>query len=226
MARLSLCFFTAHFAKWPARQTVLAALAISQTTMIASCVTPTPDFREPPQSPPFLLAEGANPSLQEILVIEPAKYPHQEFSAFVRSEDAGHPVNVRLLVDYGRLNIDGVTPYQESQNGNALDAASIDETSRLAKVPWVSKNVETSACHTFTLIVSHAFNETTACPVDSRDSSSITWMAYVCGPNESPCQFKVDPNDASKNCVFDSGKAPSFCPKTDGSMTSSTGAGQ
>ena len=37
------------------------------------------------------------------------------------------------------------------------------------------------------MMVSHAFDEVTGCPEDLADSSEITWLAYLCAPNDADC---------------------------------------
>ncbi len=216
MARLSLSS-PAHLARGPALRAVLQALVLVPTVMFTAClVTPTPDFQSPAQTAPFLVADSAVPKLPGILVLD-ASVRQYDFQALVRSEDAGKSVEVRLLVDYGKTF--GLCPCQDSVPGIRIAPSTLDDPSpRTAKATWYAGKAS-AGCHTFTLMVSHDFNEHD-CPTDSNDASSLTWFAYLCEANQS-----CHPNlDDMANCMFQD--APTFCPQTNVSTSSSsTGTG-
>lgn len=214
MARLSLSFLT-HAARKTART---AAIALAPPAMLASClVTPTPDFQPAPRTAPFLIAESASPKLQGLLVVD-GNEKSIDFQALVRSEDGPDKVQVRLFVDYGRPRSEN-EPYQDFVSGLRLAPSTLDDpTPRTAKASWSRRGLITSGCHTFTLMVSHEFDDN-QCPADSDDASSLTWFAYLCEPGL-PC----DPNlMGMDNCIFQD--PPTFCPKTTATTSTSTSTG-
>jgi hypothetical protein len=179
------------------RRCSAAAIAVFGTTLMSSClITSTPDFGSVEQTPPFLLDASATPSSRDFLVI-PADKVFQEFSAEVRSEDAGEPVEVVLYIDYGVENGAGL-PYRRAIVNNAnVDAGSFDDAvPRIASSKWYPGiDPVVPGCHSFTLMVSHSFDNQTRCPSDVSDSSQITWQAVVCA--------------TADDCSFD----PQACPK-------------
>lgn len=102
------------------------------------------------------------------------------FSAPVSSEeDLGETIKARLLIDYGVVNPVGA-PFLGVIRGPELPVAVGAEGRRVA-VDWLPAGVPVApGCHTFTLMASHAFDETTDCPIDLADSSYLTWHVYVC----------------------------------------------
>lgn len=186
MARFSL------FLGYSVRRLPLIA-AISMTSCL---ITSTPDFNSVEQTPPFLVASSAEPSSRELLVFTPSTVS-VEFSAEVRSEDAGEPVEVVLYIDYGVENAAG-QPYRHAIVTNAnVNAGTLgDTTPRMARSKWFLENPKVEpGCHSFTLIVSHQFDSETRCPSDPSDSSQITWQGVVCA--------------SADDCSFD----PLTCPK-------------
>lgn len=148
----------------------------------ASClVTSSPEFEDPEQTPPELIAATAKPELQSILVIPAGEAV--TFSAEVRSaQDLGEDILVKLYVDYGVESAG--QPFTNAINGAEVPVATAGQP-RTASVR-VSPNALPPGCHTFTLMVSHAFDQLTECPEDLDDSSHLTWHALVCDAT-GPC---------------------------------------
>jgi len=190
--------------------------------MTASCfITSTPDFKPPPQTPPALLAETANPPLGEIVI---NTKDFMTFSANVRSQDADNtPVRFELLVDYGfRHIVQGPTgqitsPFAVNvESGVVGTSQTLNDTSRVAQGTWIRGNPFnfTRKCHRFTLIVSHAFAPD-GCPVDLNDSSFLSWDVYDCPNGVTACQMMgLDPTmDCAPPTMGDAG-GPLYCPAT------------
>jgi hypothetical protein len=179
--------------------------------LAGSClVTSTPEFEDPAQTPPFLLADTAIPDPRQILLIENTQ-SGQIFSAVVRSEDVGEDVQVRLLLDYGWKNVQLGLPYQDLQQGNRVPASTWDQDGRVARVnaDFLQSLRMEPGCHRITLMVSHAFDDATGCPVPEVDAegnrtvddfSQITWTVVKCGPAGCPT---IDPTDTQKVDSFD-----------------------
>lgn len=171
----------------------------------ASClVTSSPDFEDPEQTAPELIASTAKPDLPEILVIEPGTR-RVTFSAEVRSEqDLGQPIFVRLYVDYGVESARG-QPFLDAFSGVKLLPSSSTGPARRATVDaFIPEGF--SGCHTYTLIVSHAFDELTECPERLDDSSQLTWHALICDPT-GPCPPPL--GDPRLECPVVEGLCPS-----------------
>ena len=80
----------------------------------ASClVTSSPEFEDPEQTPPELIAATATPDIRNILEVDEST-GRVLLNALVRSEeDAGETIKFRLLLDYGIPNNDQPPkPYQ------------------------------------------------------------------------------------------------------------------
>lgn len=150
----------------------------------ACLVTSSPTFEDPVQTKPFLDFEGAGPDPRQILVLS-TDVSTTLFEAQLRSEDAGEPVLVRMLVDYGTCNVTG-KPFQDSQQGLPVDPSTFSDTSRKAQHNATIENELTPGCHRLTLIATHEFNEATGCPADPDDFAQITWTVFVCDDN---CDF-------------------------------------
>ena len=134
----------------------------------------------------------------------------------VSEEDLGESVKVRLFVDYGIDRADR-PPYARVFTGTELLTGTPDRT---ASYTWYRTDQPgLVGCHTFTLMVSHAFDEATQCPEVLADSSQITWHAFVCD-NVGPCPPAI--GDPRLDCPV----ATKSCPDiADGATTSATGAG-
>jgi len=179
----------------------------------ASClITSTPDFEPPAQTPPFLVADNANPDPRQIVLVQPDT-DDVTFSAFVRSEDASSSIYVRLFIDYGTQSPDG-KPYRIAFNGKSVKASHMDDRTRVASASW-NRGYPLEGCHRFTLIVSHGVDDDD-CPFDLADSDSITWNAQICVAGHD-CPGTIDP---SVDCALPDN--PASCPQISPELTSTS----
>ena len=219
MARLSL-----SRALVPTPRSILAAVTLAcVVAMTPSCfITSTPDFKPPPQTPPFLLGQTASPPLGDIIVVEPNK--PVPLSAGLLSEDAKQDVIVDLYVDYGVEFANN--PYYFEQEIGTVKASTMSDTSRNVSLAW-NPPFPLSGCHTLTLIVSHAFAFDALggerCPVNRADSSLLTWDAYFCS-DTATCPPMIDPSVACKPPTQMYVDCPVHFPPTDTTTSSSTGS--
>lgn len=179
---------------WLAR----ASLGMATFAMLAaSCIiTDVPQFEEDERTPPKLLPQEAKPLNQQLLFI-PSDALSQTFSADVVSEnDLDQEIQVRLFIDYGVvLSPLRPLPYRSQVAQNApVPPATTPNEERTASATWFQGQPQITGCHTFTLMVSHDFDESTGCPENLADSSEITWVAYIC--DSADCQSQpVDLSD-------------------------------
>jgi hypothetical protein len=150
-------------------------------SLFASClVTSSPTFDEPTSLAPQIVADRVEPDQLGVVVLDPST-PSKTFSAFVRGEDAGRPVEVRLLLDYGWPNDLG-RPFRLSSAGPSVEAASGDDDPRPIKVTWTQGTLPMQpGCHRLTLMVSHEFDDGgTGCPVSADDYDLVSWLVLKC----------------------------------------------
>ncbi len=166
-------------------------LATATVMLSASClITSDPEFSDPERTPPFLLVDRATPDPRSIVVIHPTE-PSRTFSAFLRSEDAGDPVAVRLALDYGDAGIQG-RPFQDSNNQPTVKPGHFtDADPRLVIATCsVDELFMDEGCHRLSLMVSHRFDDASGCPVDDGDYDVVTWTVIRCGATGCPV---IDP---------------------------------
>ena len=160
------------------------------TSQSGCLVLSSPDIDDPVRTPPFFLSSTAFPDPGELLVISSEqilKEERVEFRADFVSEDAGDDVIGRYYIDYGILNEAGL-PYAISQGIPLIDAGSLsDEAPRTARVS-VRANLLPEGCHTLTLMLSHAFDNATECPLDMDDAAQITWIYVTCETGTCPVE--------------------------------------
>jgi len=172
---------------------LLAGLAMMSTGCL---VTSVPDYSDPKQTPPFLVAAAASPNVWEPLEIfkDPnnLEYPSQPFQLAVRSEDAGKKVQFKRFIDYGSGS-SPEQPYFTDESAGELPPGHLADGDRTFTKNWTPRNIPTG-CHTLTLIASHAFDSSTDCPVDLADSSQLTWQILLC-PEAQSCTRACDPGD-------------------------------
>lgn len=202
-----------------ARHTGIVAVAFLAMTTASCLITSTPDFEPPAQTPPFLVAENATPDPRQLVIVQPDQ-DEVLFSAFVRSEDAEAKVGVRLLVDYGTESAD--TPFRIALQGKTVAASHMEDRTRLASAKWNRNTLNLEGCHRFTLMVSHAFDDTN-CPLDLADSDSLTWNVVICKPGED-CPPLIDP---SVDCALPLTPAacPQLSPELSGASSSASAGG-
>lgn len=180
-----------------------ASLCIVLAMSLPAClVTSSPSFEEPERTPPFLLAQTSSPDIRRVKVVDLLKFKpsgtHTDFSAGVRSEDAGDRVLGRLVLDYGIRGDDG-RPYADVlQEGVYIPAGTLDDAPRTLTAQWFPK--ATLGCHTVTLFATHELDFATGCPTEPDDFDFLTWTVSVCDSGQAPC---CDPNspEAEGGCV-------------------------
>lgn len=196
----------------------VAAFAMTLLVPVSSCIiTSTPDFEPPEPTPPFLVSENASPDLRQIVVVQPDQ-DEITFSAFVRSEDEKDDlVSVRLLIDYGTPSAGA--PFGRAIKGKPVKSSTMADRSRIASAKLNRAVDDLSGCHRFTLMVSHAFDEFTDCPVDLSDSDSLTWNVFLCTSDMPECPPPLDP---ASDCALPA--APASCPQFSSDVTTSSGS--
>ncbi len=147
----------------------------------ACLVTSSPTFEDPPATKPFLEFETAQPDPRNVLILN-ENIDLLTFEAFVRSEDVGQKVEVRLLLDYGTCNA-LQQPFLDSFDDADVAAGTFDEKDRLASVRYATVNLD-PGCHRLTLMASHAFDGASGCPVDEEDFTQITWTVFRCAGDD------------------------------------------
>ncbi len=178
----------------------------------ASClVTSTPDFEPPERTPPELVAALATPDLREVIRVDETTGT-VNLGAAVRSvEDAGEGVRFRLFLDYGIPNGFDL-PYQDVVDGGAVTEPTGEDEVRRVSARWRPGNDLSNGCHTLTLMVSHAFDETPQgpaldCPERLDDSSQLTWFVDFC--RVPPCVEQPPCAEATVACPAVADDVPS-----------------
>ena len=149
-----------------------------------SClVTAKQDFPAPPQTPPFLSASGARPSLQHLHVLDGTQT--LEFSTSVRSEDDGVPLEVLLIVDDIFANPPVIIDHK------FVGASTFNDTGREISVrfdpavpPLTKVGSVTPGCHRFTLLVSHNFIFRSDQPAIDGDQDFLVWWVVQGNPKD------------------------------------------
>jgi hypothetical protein len=191
------------------------SLCLLLAVMPAGClVTSVPEFEEPPQTPPFLIASTADPDLREFVLVVDGD-DKTEFSASVISEDRGEPVQVALYIDYGVANA-ADHPFRRSiAEFPDIPPATFADGQRPVNTQWYQDSADVlNGCHTITMMVTHAFDFLN-CPKSLSDSSHLTWKILRCTSKEL-CE-KIDPLTDCPNSTEDSLRAcPSESPGAGG----------
>lgn len=145
-----------------------------------------PDTTPPTRTRPELRALGPAPTEVYISVATGNAHAPIDFTAEVRSEDAGDELETILLIDYGQSNALGTPWLDESPVSlNPSGPATLSDGWRFLKGVWLPQqiNVGDPECHTVTMVVSHQFEETLErayCPADPEDVARITWFVHLC----------------------------------------------
>jgi hypothetical protein len=204
-----------------ARSSLLSACAMLACSLVAASgsgclVTPTPEFREPDQTPPYLVAADAKPDLrQPVIVTDLSQTPALTFSASVVSQDRG-PIFTELLIDYGFDNAAG----QKARyviSAPKVPAGSLDDAPRPVSATWYpvpGGYPVGGGCHTVTLMVSHGFDENgSGCPQRLCDASYLVWQVMLpCGVGET-CPSTCPPPTDTCPATLDHGVDPAItCP--------------
>lgn len=179
----------------------LARVSLSMTVFAVCCasclVTSIPEFEDPPQAPPELIAASATPDLRNVVQLD-ANSGKQTFSVLVRAaENDTEPLSLALYLDYGVCNAEG-KPYRRRVDADIPESTTSGEP-RLARATLVidpdSAPLD-DGCHTITMMVSHAFDRSSGCPERIVDSDYITWFVDYCGSgtcaDPAPCPVVSD----------------------------------
>jgi hypothetical protein len=163
--------------RWLAASVIVLCGAV----MMPSClVTSSPDFQDPKRTRPLFVPDLASPDPRKVIVVD-STTNLIELEGFIVGEDAGSPVQARVLRDYGSYQPDVGQPFQESSNGTTTAAGTSDSEPRRVsgRVRRESFGL-TPGCHRLTLMVSHSFDEETGCPSDPEDYDELSWLVLVC----------------------------------------------
>ena len=169
----------------------LVSLLASLSLATSSClVTSVDSFPDPPSTPPFLSGARASPPLDKVVLIpDPLTAGPIDFTAYVRSEDAGVGLEARLVADWpsngGIVQVEPIPAGAFSQE-------------RLITLTWDPKAVTLSTgerlkagCHPFTLVVSHRFNLLNNTPASSDDADFLVWWVIIGSPDLDLTSFNL-----------------------------------
>ena len=167
------------------------ALVVLAPFVAPSClVTAKQDFPAPPQTPPFLSASAATPSLQHLRVLASGTEA-VDFSTIVRSEDDGVNLEARLIVD------DIFADKPLLLHSAIVAASTFGDTGRQISlrfdpaVPPETRGSVTPGCHRFTLLVSHAFVKLSNQPQSDGDQDFLVWWVVQGNPKDTAFAEKV-----------------------------------
>jgi hypothetical protein len=169
--------------------------------MPAGClVTSVPEFEEPQQTPPFLVASAADPDIREFVLVVDGD-DRKDFRAKVISEDRGEPVQVALYIDYGEPNA-AMHPFRRSiAEFPDIAPGTLADGARPVNAQWFQDSADVEdGCHTITMMVTHEFDFRN-CPMNLLDSSHLTWKVLRCTSKEL-CE-KIDPLKDCPNSTED-----------------------
>lgn len=200
-----------------ARPSLCLLLAIMPS---ACLVTSVPEFDEPAQTPPFLVAAAADPDIREFVFVLDGEQ-RIDFRAAVLSEDRGEPVQIALYIDYGQENAAG-NPFKRSiAEFPEILPGTLSQGARPVHAEWFLDSDDVShGCHTITMMVTHEFDFRN-CPRSLADSSHLVWNILRCASKES---CAIDP---AKECPNSAGPSLIACPsQTPGPDAGAGGGGQ
>jgi hypothetical protein len=198
-----------------ARPSLCIALAIMPS---ACLVTSVPQFDEPAQTPPFLVAAKADPDLREfVFVLDDDQ--RIDFRAAVLSEDRDVPVQIALYIDYGQENAAG-NPFKRSiAEFPEILPGTLSQGPRPVQAEWFLDSDDVDyGCHTVTMMVTHAFDFRN-CPERLSDSSHLVWNILRCKSQE---LCVIDP---AKQCPNSAGPDLIACPSETPGPDSGSGSG-
>jgi len=195
------------------------SLCILLAIMPSAClVASTPEFDEPAQTRPFLVAAAADPDLREFLLVVDDDQ-RVDFRASVISEDRAEPLKIALYVDYGLTNNAG-NPFRQSiADFPDIPAGTLKQGPRPVHAEWfLDSAVVPPGCHTITMMVTHKF-DFRKCPDRLADSSHLVWNILRCTSAEA-CTF-----DPFKDCPNSLGTDLVTCPSKSPGPDSGVGGG-
>jgi hypothetical protein len=159
-----------------------------------------PEIDEPTRSQPQLIED--NPPTSEMVRHSPEEgaFDFVRFHAQLRSEDAGQPVRVVLLINYGQTASDGVQPWL-AQGGVTFEQPSTADVLRPISLAWKPAQIDpnTVDCRRVTMVASHSFfgkSPFEYCPTEENDVATLTWFVGLC-PTANECSLDkcVEPAD-------------------------------
>jgi hypothetical protein len=205
----------------------------------ACLVTSTPTFQGPTPTAPLLLEDTATPDLREPVLVDIMSEYAQPFSASFVSEDPvdpatdlQEPVAFRLYFDYGQpLYFPPpeliCKPFLvELDARDNVAGGTLADGPRSIEMNWVVEGPSSGflpGCHTVTMMASHAFDDTSGCPVSLADSSQLTWIVNVCDSTSAthPCTpcTSASPMGCMDNLLSGCAAPTASCPAViDGGM--------
>lgn len=146
--------------------------------LTGSClITTDPEFKVPEPGAPVLLPDTISPDPRDVIVIG-ATDAERLFEAQVQSEDAGAPLEVRLLFNYGQA--DGEQPYVDFIEGTDVPPGTQADGPRDVRARWTKGkfNMSQAGCYRFTLMVGHDF-DSQGCP-GRDDYDAVSWLVLQC----------------------------------------------
>lgn len=169
------------------RYAALAATLALLVMFTGSClITSDIEFSEPERGTPMIIADTAAPDPDTILKFDLTALDNlsMNFSAEVRSEDAGQPLRSQLIFNYGVS--DGIRPYENATPSTAIGAGTWDGESRLVSQSWRGNffDMKQVGCYRLTLMVGHSFDKQ-GCP-EQDDYDAVSWIVLVCQGEDCP----------------------------------------
>ena len=161
------------------------SLCLFLAIMPSAClVTSVPQFDEPAQTPPFLVAAAADPDIREFVFVLDGEQ-RIDFRAEVLSEDRGTPVQIALYIDYGQENAAG-NPFKRAiAEFPEITPGTLSQGARPVHAEWFLDSDDVApGCHTITMMVTHEF-DFRRCPRRLADSSHLVWNILRCTSKES-----------------------------------------
>jgi hypothetical protein len=163
-----------------------------------------PQIDEPVRSQPQLIE--VSPSTNEMFRHGPDEtgtFDFVRFNAQLRSEDAGQPVIVVLLINYGQAANDGVQPWQ-ARGGVTLEQPSTADVLRPISLAWKPAQIDpgTVDCRRVTMVASHSFfgkSPYEYCPTEENDVATLNWFVGLCG-TANECSFDKCAEPANTEC--------------------------
>ncbi|MFO0662124.1 MAG: hypothetical protein U0165_20170 [Polyangiaceae bacterium] len=144
-------------------------------------ITSTTDFAAQPKSPPFLNGFSASPPIDEFVVVATTQTDPLSFSAQVRAEDEGEPLDAKLVIDAASAQ-PGLVDFLRLAPGTFNQARTIS----LSWQPSAAIGGQSVApgCHTITMIVTHQYQLDSFLPADASDADQLTWWVLVGSPDD------------------------------------------
>ncbi|MEM6930843.1 MAG: hypothetical protein AAF602_28170 [Myxococcota bacterium] len=130
------------------------------------------------------------------------------FRVAIESEDAGVPVELVLLRNFGGILENG-RPYEGRVGGRVLAPGTLRDGKRAVTVRWFDAGVSgiDYDCARITLLATHAFRSQDGadffCPADPDDADTVTWVVRRCRADDDNCSFDL--------CEQSTPTEPNYC---------------